>query len=82
MWNRTAPRLYMSEARDEGFPDSTCAFGSGGDAGVMHGRSRTSIRPSHPYNAGMEHVGFSRTRQILLVPSAKRREVFDESHEG
>ena len=39
-------------------------------------------RPSHPYNAGTEHVGFSRTRQTLLAPSAKRREVFGEPHEG
>ena len=40
-------------------------------------------RPSHPYYAGTEHVGFSPIRQTLLVaPSAKRREVFDESHEG
>ena len=38
-------------------------------------------RPSHPYNAGTEHVGFSPTRQTLLAPSAKRREVFGESHE-
>ena len=32
--------------------------------------------------AGTEHVGFSPTRQTLLEPSVKRREVFDESHEG
>ena len=49
---------------------------------VVHGRSRMTIRRSHPYNAGTEDVGFSPTRQILLAPSAKRREVFDESHEG
>ena len=36
-------------------------------------------KPSHPYNAGAEHVGFSPTRQTLLAPSAKRREVFGES---
>ena len=29
-------------------------------------------RPSHQYNAGTEHVGFSPTRQILLAPSAKQ----------
>ncbi|CAN0422214.1 unnamed protein product, partial [Laminaria digitata] len=39
-------------------------------------------RPSHPYNAGTEHVGFSPTRQTSLAPSAMRREVFGESHEG
>ena len=50
----------------------------------MHGRSGMTIwcRPSHPYNGGTEHVGFSPTRQALLAPSAKRREVFDRSHEG
>ena len=37
--------------------------------------------PSHPYNAGTEHVGFSPTRQTLLVPSAKRREILGGSHE-
>ena len=35
-----------------------------------------------PYYAETEHVGFSPTRQTLLAPSAKRREVFGESHEG
>ena len=44
----------------------------------MHGRSRMTIDPRIP----AEHVGFSPTRQILLAPSAKRREVFGESHEG
>ena len=41
-----------------------------------------AIRPSHPYNAGTGHVRFSPTMQTLLVPSAKDREVFGESHEG
>ena len=39
-------------------------------------------RPSYPYYAGTGHVGFSSTRQTLLAPSAKCREVFGESHEG
>ena len=39
-------------------------------------------RLSHPYYAGTERVGFSLTRQTMLAPSAKRREVFGESHEG
>ena len=34
--------------------------------------------PSPLYNAGTEHVGFSPTRQILLTPRAKCREVFGE----
>ena len=33
-------------------------------------------------NAGTEHVGFSPTRKTLLAPSAKRREVLREAHEG
>ena len=33
-------------------------------------------RPSHAYIAGKEHVGFSPTRQTLLAPITKRREVF------
>ena len=39
-------------------------------------------RPSHLYYAGTEHAGISATRQTLLAPSAKRHEVFSESHEG
>ena len=39
-------------------------------------------KPSHPYYAGTEHVGFSPTRQTLLAPSAKRREMFGESPKG
>ena len=39
-------------------------------------------RPSRPCNAGTENVGFSPTRQTSLGRSAKRREVFGESHEG
>ena len=65
-------------------------IGRGGGGRVysifMHGRTRLTIaiRPSHTYtyNARTEHVGFSPTRQALLAPSAKRREVFAESHEG
>ena len=39
-------------------------------------------RPSHPYNAGTEHVRFPPTTQTLLASRAKRREVLDDSHEG
>ena len=48
----------------------------------MHSVMTIWYIPSHPYYAGTEHVGFSPTRQTLLAPSAKRREVFGESHEG
>ena len=37
-----------------------------------------SLRPSHPYYAGTEHVRFSPTRQTSRSPSAKRREVLGE----
>ena len=40
------------------------------------------LRPSHPYTAGTEHVGFSPTRRTMRAPSAKRREVLGEPHEG
>ena len=33
-------------------------------------------KPSHPYNARTEHVGFSSTWQTSRAPSAKRREMF------
>ena len=48
---------------------------------VTHGRSLYDHRPSHPYNVGTEHVGCSSTRQTLPAPSAKPRDVLDESHE-
>ena len=34
-----------------------------------------------PTMPGTEHVGFSPTRKALLAASAKRREVYDESHQ-
>ena len=43
---------------------------------------RHDHRPSHPYYAGTEDVGFSPTRQTLHAPSEKHRGVFGESREG
>ena len=59
------------------------AGGAGGVLIVMHGRTAYGDRPSHPYYLGTEHVGFSPTRQTLLVAPkrAKRREAFGESHQ-
>ena len=69
-----------------------CVGGSGGGAGggyvgdvysiFMPSRSgkTIAIRPSHTCNVGAEHVQFSWTRQTLLAPSAKRREVFGEPY--
>ena len=54
----------------------------GGVPIIMHGRTSYDHRPSHPYNVGTEHVGFSPTTHPLLAPNAKRRQVFGESHEG
>ena len=53
----------------------------GGVLVIMHGPSGMAI-DSYPYNAGTEHAWFSPTRQTLLAPNAKRREVFGESPEG
>ena len=39
------------------------------------------VWPLYLYNAGTEHVGFSPTRQTSRASSAKRREVFGDSHE-
>ena len=65
------------------FPDSGRTKGSNGGWGgstQYHAWSQSyDDRPSHPYNAVTEHVGFSPTRPTLL---AKRREVLSESHEG
>ena len=42
-----------------------------------------TIEPRIPtYNTGTEHVGFSPTRQTLLVSSAQCPQVLSESHEG
>ena len=56
--------------------------GGGGGYSVCAWPHFYGHRPSHPYYAGTEHVGFSPTRETLLAPSTKRREVFGESHEG
>ena len=50
----------------------------------MHGRSMKIVDPRISTIPGrsMSDVGFSPTRQTLLASSAKRREVFGESHEG
>ena len=50
----------------------------GGCTRVVHGRSRMTIDPRILTNAGTEQVGFSPTRQTLVAPSAKHREVFGE----
>ena len=55
--------------------------GGGGVYSVCALSKSYDHRPSYPYYAGTEHVGFSTARQALLAPSAKRREVFGESHE-
>ena len=54
----------------------------GGGTHVMPDPQSYDHRPSHPYNAGTKHVGFPSTRQTLLAPSAKRRDVLGESHEA
>ena len=46
---------------------------------LMHSRSLDTIDPSHAYNAGTEHLGFSPTRQ---TSRAQEREPPCESHEG
>ena len=56
--------------------------GGRGCTHVVHAGSRMTIDPRIPYNDGTEHIGFSTTGQTLLAPSAKRRAVFGESHEG
>ena len=38
----------------------------------MYGRIMSHHKAPHLYNAGMEHIGFPSTRQILLASSAKR----------
>ena len=68
----------------------TRAGGGGGGRGYSVGAWPWSYdhRPSNPYYAGTEHVGFSPsrqtcpTRQTWLAPRVKRREVLGEPHEG
>ena len=57
-------------------------MGGGGVVRILRGRGLKDCRPSHAYDAWAEHVGYSPTRQELFAPSAKRREVFGESHAG
>ena len=53
----------------------------GGVLMIMHD---IVVRPltSHPYKAGTGHAGFSPDQARTQSPSAKRRGVFGESHEG
>ena len=47
--------------------------GGGGRECLCHGCPQSYDHgPSHPCNAGTEHIGFSPTRQTLLAPSAKQ----------
>ena len=48
----------------------------------MHGRSRITIDPRIPTMPGRSRSGFHQPGKTLLAPSAKRREVVGESHEG
>ena len=49
-------------------------------------RDRSTACPANEYlplnGSNSQHVGFSPTRQTLLAPSAKRREVFGVPREG
>ena len=68
-------RLQTAERR--GGREGGREGGRGGTLSNTHGHI-----PSHPYKVGTEHVRLSLTRQTLRGPSAKRREVSSESHEG
>ena len=65
----------FDEGKNVRVPFSHATAGGGRCTHDMH-----DCRPSHPYNAETEHVGFSPTRETLLAASSKRREVFGESH--
>lgn len=43
-----------------------------GNDRVIHSRSLTDRRLSHPHNSGTKRVDFSPTRRLLRAPSAKR----------
>ena len=55
--------------------------GGGGELMIMHAIVNRPLT-SHPYKAGTEHAGFSPDQARTQSPSAKRRSVFGESHEG
>ena len=77
--------LHDSEANVLRFADVARWYGSASFGGVYLLSCMAVMyyhTPSHPYNAGTEHVGVSPTRQTSLAPSTKRGEVFGESHEG
>ena len=80
-------RGYGKEADTPMPAQGGVGIGTGGEVGGVGTRYHAWPKsydhgPSHLYNAGTEHVGYSPTRQTLLAPSAKRREMFGESHEG
>ena len=82
VWQNDAAKRRRDEpvAREQ-TPDTTVGVCMGGTH-AMVGRKSYGHRPSHPCNTGTEHVRLPPTRQILIAPSAKRREVFGESHGG
>ena len=63
---------------------ATIAQGRGGGGCTHNLACNSHICPltSHPYKAGTEHAGFSPDQARNQSPSAKRRDVFGESHEG
>ena len=64
------------------FFETAVHMGREGCTHVMHGRSRMTIDPRTPTMPGRSTSGFSPTKQTLPAPTAKRREVLGESHEG
>ena len=63
--------------------DIACTKQGRGVLDTIHGRSRMIIDPRIPTMPGRSTPGFHRPgRHCLLALSAKRREVFSESHKG
>ena len=61
--------------------DSLGARGGGGEGiRALRGLRLVTMERRIPAVPGRGHVEFSPTRQTLLAPSAKRGEVFGESH--
>lgn len=57
-------------------------YWEGGVLNIMHCRSRQTIDPPIPTVPGRGTKGFHSPGKTSLAPSAKRRELFSESHQG
>ena len=71
-----------NDGRGEGMRGGGAGGRGRGGVHFVHGGSRMTVDPRIPTLPGWSASCFHQPGRHLLAPSAKRREVFGESHEG